>query len=458
MKWVGLAIVLATIFPLSNWLQRNPSKAPLLWMLLGFLPFALSFLHLSMAFISWLSWPGYVKGAEFSVLDALALALYRSTPGPRRPIPFKLLIGLYILATVISAFASAEPTAALFYSWQVGRMFLIFIVVARGCADPRVPVAILQGMAAALVLEFVVASGQRFAFGLVQAPGTMYHQNLLGMLIHFVDIPAFALLLSGQRGLLLTAAVPAGLAVAVLTGSRGTLAFTLLGYATVFVLSGLRSWTSWKRKILMVGAAGMAVIIPVALMSLSERFDAQAQSMTSDYNERAAFEDAARMMLSDSALGKGANHYVISANLDGYNHRAGVAMSTGSEGAHVHNAYFLVAAETGYPGLIAFMLLLLRPLVVAMLCGWNHRGDRRGDLLIGLGVALLIVYAHNLFEWIFVLAETQYMFAMDLGLIAGLAVQMGYFSRSSSGATMVRSEYVPVKSQRTPVKTATLKD
>ena len=247
-------------------------------------------------------------------------------------------------------------------------------------------------MAAGLLLEFAVSSWQRLALGMVQAPGTMYHQNLLGMIIHFVDLPAFALLMSGQSGRLLAAAVPAGLAVTVLTGSRGTLAFSLLGYAILFVLSSLRGWTARKRKILMFGAAGLAVIIPVAIMSLDKRFDYQAELITSDYDERAAFEKAARMMLSDNPLGQGANHYVIAANLGGYNNRAGVAMSTGSEGANVHNVYFLVAAETGYPGLIAFILMLLRPLVVAMLCGWDHRNDRRGDLLIGLGVALLTVY------------------------------------------------------------------
>jgi hypothetical protein len=49
-------------------------------MLSGFHPFAPSFMHLNMAFISWLGWPGYAKGAGFSVLDALAFALYRGSP------------------------------------------------------------------------------------------------------------------------------------------------------------------------------------------------------------------------------------------------------------------------------------------------------------------------------------------------------------------------------------------
>jgi O-antigen ligase len=442
-KWVSLIMVLAAILPLSNWLRQNPRQAPKLWMLLGFLPFALSFVHLDMAFISWLGWPGYLKGAEFSALDGLALALYLSLPRARHSIPFRFSMLLYFLATVLSAFQAAEPTAALFYSWQLARMFLVYAAVARGCADPRVPLAILNGMAAGLVVEVVVSASQRLG-GMLQAPGTMSHQNLLGMVAHFATLPAFAVVLSGPAGRMLSAAAPVGVAIDVLTTSRGALGFSLLGLATIFILSSLRKWTGRKRKVLVYAVLGALVIIPVAISSFDRRFSDQAEIVSSDYDERAAFEKSARMMLSDNPLGQGANHYVIAANLGGYNNKAGVVPVAGSEGANVHNVYFLVAAETGYPGLITFVLMLLRPLTVALLCGWKNRGDQRGDLLIGLGVTLLIVYIHGLFEWIFVLLETQYMFAIDLGLVAGLATQLGYWSRTASHAAPLRADRLSI--------------
>jgi O-antigen ligase len=229
----------------------------------------------------------------------------------------------------------------------------------------------------------------------------------------------------------LSAAVPAGIVIDVLTTSRGALGFSLLGYATIFIISSLRKWTVRKRTVLFIGVLAVLVIIPVAISSFDRRFSDQAELMSSDYDERAAFEKAAGMMLSDNPMGQGANHYVIAGNLGGYNKRAGVIAVEGSESANVHNVYYLVAAETGYLGLVTFVLLLLHPLIVALLCGWKNRGDRRGDLLIGLGVTLLIVYLHGLFEWIFVVLETQYMFAIDVGLVAGLATQLGYWSRTA---------------------------
>ena len=108
--------------------------------------------------------------------------------------------------------------------------------------------------------------------------------------------------------------------------------------------------------------------------------------------------------------------------------RAGVAWISG--GVPVHNAYWLVAAETGYLGIITFVIMLLRPLAVAFLCGWRNRRDQRGDLLLGLGVALLLVYVHSFYEFVFITSEVQYMFAVTAGMVAGLAQQLGYWSRT----------------------------
>ena len=133
------------------------------------------------------------------------------------------------------------------------------------------------------------------------------------------------------------------------------------------------------------------------------------------------------MILEDYPLGCGPNNYVVIANTKGYNDKAGVAQVVGSEGANVHNLYWLVAAETGYPGLIAFLLLLPHPLIVAFRAGWRARGDPKGDLLIGIGVTLLVVYIHWLFEWVGITFEPQYLIAIDFGIIVGVATQLGYW-------------------------------
>ena len=165
-----------------------------------------------------------------------------------------------------------------------------------------------------------------------------------------------------------------------------------------------------------------AVIAPIAVSAIAQRGASQIEGSS---EERVLFETAASMMLASHPLGVGANNFNYIAISEAYLARAGVGWSDSQ--ATVHNVYWLTLAETGYLGLVAYVNLLLGPLIVALRCGVRHRRDIRGDLLMGLGVALLLVYLHSFEEWIFVTYRDQYVFVMDIGLIAGLAIQMGYW-------------------------------
>jgi len=434
LKWIGLAILLAAAFPLWVRLRSNPGLIAKVMMLIGFLPFGTSPFHLYMAPVSWSEWPGYVKGFELSVLDVLAAALYLALPGGRNTVPFRLSMAFYFGAVLLSAFQAEVPTAALFYAWQIARMFLVFAAVSRASADRQAANALFVGMAAGLCMEAAVAAWQRLATGVLQASGTTSHQNTLGLMSHLIVFPSFALLLAGRRGWLPIVVLLAGLAVEILTTSRATIGLAVAGYGATFVLSCLRQWTSRKALVLFIATGALAVAAPVVLSSFDQRFAAEEQVAEElpDYDERAAFVAAASMMVSDHPLGVGANNYVTAVNVYGYNAKAGVIPTSTSLAANVHNVYWLVTAETGYLGLITFLCVLLPPIIVALRCGWRIRDDDGGDLSIGIGVALLIVYAHSMYEWIFVTFEPQYMLAVGLGLMVGTAHRLGYWRRTAA--------------------------
>jgi hypothetical protein len=440
-KWVGLIISLAAIIPLSGWLRRNPGASPKLWMLMGFLPFVLGDLHLYMAIVSWPDWGGYVKGAELSILDVLALTLYLSLPSERHPLPFRFSMAMYFFAASLSAFQAEFPVAALFYPWQLARMFLVYAAVTKAVsADPRVPLALLKGMAAALFMEAGVSIWQRFALGVLQTGGTMAHQNVLGLTSHLIVFPFFALMLAGLRGWLAPAVVLAGVVIEVLTTSRATIGLAGVGYATVFLLCG-RRWTSRKTMILLAGAALITILVPLAVSSFEQR--QLANDEASSDQERAAYKTSAAMMLSDHPLGVGANHFSLAGNLGGYYDKAKVPSDTSSRSGYVHNIYWLVAAETGYPGIITFVIFLFGPLPVAFRCGRRYRGDQTGDLLLGLGTALLIVYIHSFFESSLVAFQTQYLLVFIMGLVSGIARRLGYWRppqvRKTSASDVIKS-------------------
>ena len=55
---------------------------------------------------------------------------------------------------------------------------------------------------------------------------------------------------------------------------------------------------------------------------------------------------------------------------------------------------------------------------------WAEPNDSKGDLLLGLGVAMLTIYIHSLFEYIIVIKEVQYVLAIVIGMTFGLAHQI----------------------------------
>lgn len=420
MKWIFLLLMTVAVPALSAWLRSNPSKAPWVWAAMGFAPFVIYPWHLSVAPVSWAFWPGYVKGMEVSVLDAAAIAVYLSLPKTTGGAHFKFVFLAYVAAAALSILQSNVAMASFFYLWQLLRIYFLFIVVAKVCEDERGPRALLTGMAIGLTVQVGYALADRFS-GALQTGGAFGHQNYLGLISHFVAFPAFALLLAGKKGFAPIAGPLGGLAVAILTASRATLGLAGAGYIVVLVLSMVRHVTGRKTAIAGLGLLVLLVATPLGLASLDRRFESAPLSQT--YDERAAFQEAARMIISDNPMGVGSNEYVVVANTGGYSDRAGVIWNAGSRSANVHNVYLLVLAETGYLGLLTFLMLLLWPIAMASRYAWKNKGSERGDLLLGLTVGAVIVGIHSFYEWVLVTYAAQALLAVNFAMMSGLIRQ-----------------------------------
>lgn len=421
MKWIAILLFIAMVPVLIARLRTNPGQAPTIWVAMGFLPFVIDAWHLQVAPIAWAMWPGYVKGMEVSALDAMALAVVLSYPNVRVKSPMLVILPIYILITLSTMAYSGVPEAAFFYAWQLARVLLLFVAVAKICQDERGPSAIIFGMVLGICLQAGIAIEQRLT-GVAQSSGTFGHQNLLGMISHFVTFPALALLLVDGKNRAPFFGILSGAIVAILGASRATLGLAGAGFIGLLLVSSARKPTARKSKIVGMATIAMVIAVPLGLSALQKRFDAV--PLSSDYSERAAFERAAKMAIADHPMGVGANQYVVAANTQGYSDRAGVVWNFGSRAANVHNAYLLVWAETGFLGMIAFIAMLLTPMVRAFRTAWRNRQDPRGELLLGLGMSLAVVGVHCFYEWVFVNHSVQVMFAIDAGIIAGLVRQV----------------------------------
>jgi O-antigen ligase len=428
MRFLALLLIVAAV-PFFVFLLKRRNGYATCCFLVGILPFIITSLDLNFAIISWPAWPGYAKGLVITVMDSLALAFIISQRGLLRHLPFKGVFATYVISMMFSAFNSASPLAAWFYVFQLVRVFGVFLAVASFTQRPEGLRWLAYGLACAAVLEGMVTSKQRFD-GVFQAVGTMSHQNLLGFMLHFVCLPLFAMLLAGIRSKLVAFGLIGALAAVALGASRATVGFLSVGLCLLAMLSLARYPSPRKWKAVGIGAVALILAAPIALSGIQQRL--ASSTLEGSYNERLAFERAAEAMFVDHPFGVGANQYVIVANVEGYSERAGVIWSQGSRAAHVHNLYLLTAAEAGWLGIMCLVVLFAWPIVRGLRFGLKKENAPRRDIVLGATLALAVAAAHSLYEWIFVIYQAQYVFAVALGIIAG-AIRQDYIEVSKRG-------------------------
>jgi len=101
------------------------------------------------------------------------------------------------------------------------------------------------------------------------------------------------------------------------------------------------------------------------------------------------------MMLKDHPFGIGINQFSWVLQHGGY----AQDMYAYDKGGLVHNLYWLTLAELGYAGLIAFILLMGTPLLIAAWGAMRLR-DIRGDILLGCAGGMIALLAQSTLEWV----------------------------------------------------------
>jgi hypothetical protein len=418
MRYIAIAVILLSYPILVFWIREFPRDRHWAYFGLGLLPFTVNHWNLDAALINWATWPGYTKGAVITLLDTLALAIITTHRNPRGMPPLTGFIIFYLLASLLSVAMSQVPLGSAFYAFQLMRILILMVAVAKIANDSRAFKWLALGLASGISYQAVFTIWQKLN-GADQAVGTMGHQNLLGMMTHSATFPLLAILLAGIRSRVLTMGVASSLIVVALGASRAAIGFTVLGLALLLVLSVIRSKTPYKQRIVGLAVGSLVLISPLMVLAIHNRMGHPGAEQSND-NERAAFERAAKAIWADHPMGVGANQYVVVANTQGYSTRAGVGWTQGSRAANVHNAYLLTAAETGWIGLVALLSMMAGVILTGLRFAFQDRRDPKGDIALGCAVAVLMTAVHNFYEWIFVTYQAQYVFAIAVGIISGL--------------------------------------
>lgn len=424
MKWIVLVAFIVIGGAWVNFLH-NDRRAPFVTgALIGFLPFVIGPWHLMVSPYAIPMWNGFCKGWDVTLIDVLSIATLMSGRFRIRDLPLQWPLLLYIGAVAITVPLAKYPMFAAAYPFQLVRILLAFLAVARLASQEDGARGVFNGMVAGLTLQGIFALQAR-AGGAIQSGGSFGHQNMLGYVTYMILLPAFGLMLAGGRWQrFATLGVVAGAGVIIVTASRATIMIAAVGVVATYLLCAVINWNGRKGVFGFITVALMILAIPLAQQSLGRRFAAQGggQLFGAD-KEREQFESAAKAIIHDHPLGVGPSHYVYTANLGGYNNRAKITWAQGSRSANVHNSYLLIEAETGFLGLLTFIGLLGGTFLGCLSAARKYRTRGYSELITGVGCAVLCVGLHSKFEWVFVTFQAQYVLVAAIGLAAGCIIQ-----------------------------------
>jgi hypothetical protein len=415
MRFVGIAVIFASVFVFLGLLRSKPSLRPAMLTALGVMLFFGEQYRFEANILSWPTWTGTAKGILLSPVDTLGFALIMTRQKASPPPLFLPVIGFFGAMLAFSILMSSVPLASFFSCWQFARAVLLFTVVSGECIRPELRDGFLRGLAFGLMFQAGYVAFQKLT-GVVQASGTMYHQNTLGAMTELVLLPLLAALLAGNRSKWIAMGVVAGLVILAGGGSRGSLAIAGVGLLALLVISLVRGVTPTKARVAGLAALALTAAVPLALATLKDRFGEA--SLTTMDTQRPAFERAARAIAADHPFGVGANMYVTVANTKGYAAEAGVAWNRYNRAAPVHNAYLLARSELGWLGEFAFIALIVVPMLRGLWFAFQNRRSVHGEIALGASVALAMNLVHNGYEFVTHTGLVLSVLMGNLGLIS----------------------------------------
>ena len=416
LKW---ALVLAGLccVPLFAWLLgQRPQLVRWTVFALGFLPFAgLRFISLNL--LSRETYRGDSRGLEVTLIDLAVCALFLGLPKSTVPAPYRRTRAFYLFAVLLSVAFAAVPLYSAFSVWKLLRMYLLLVVVARACLDAAVPPFLLRGMGLGIIYEALLAGWQHYLGHQYQAAGNLNHPNSLTMACNLIAPIALALLLARRRsGFAATTLLAASVCV-VFALSRGSLVMFALSMILTFGISAARKLTGRKLKLAGFALLALLVVCAKALPTIVARFE---KAPAASLDARIKFEHAAWLMLQDHPMGIGINQFSYVLEHGGYGARAGITADSPDTNGIVHNIYRLTAAELGLLGLVAYLLLMAAPLLLAVKGAAKSPHSNEGQVLMACAVALVCSYLQGTLEWLSRQTSYSYLFFMMAGLVAAL--------------------------------------
>jgi hypothetical protein len=360
--------------------------------------------HGSINLVSHELYRGPDRGFEITGADlvcwALVLAFMRF-PGrldwfPRNSV-WMLLFFLYacVLTTV-----SSEPLFAAFSLWKCLRIYCLYWCTVNSLRLGTHRQYIWLGFAGAAAVLTVLAIEQKYLYDVYRIYATFDAANTVPIYANLI-LPVLLVWALCDRELtvsrsVLSIVLSLGLLFAVLcTFSRTGQALAIASVIGALGWANLRSSSSRVRTgslLLMVALAAGAIR---ATQPIIDRFRTAPEASAIARDE---FNRSAALILRDHPFGIGLNNfsYVLAHEIKYRAHFR--VMRYEQQPGVCHQIYWLTAAETGYPGLLLYLLLMAR-FTWDAIAGSFRRKSIEGTLLFGIFLGFCTLHASGFYEF-----------------------------------------------------------
>ena len=437
--WIKLAIILPLFFGLGPLLgvavKDRPDAQRWLFALMCFMTvnglFAAGNWGLTLASVE--KYRGHAKGYHFYFNHIFAIALITAAWLKDRKSfrwfpPGMTLYALFVVCCSLSIVNAPRVDYTIMAIHKTLFFAVIAIAAFHWLREPKQMQFFMALMGGTMVWQAVIGLKMKYLDGIYQVRGTFEHQNPLAMYAVMIGMPLLAVALGPVfRGRNWCTAGYMACAILVQSAlSRAALVMFAGGTLVVAVCSIMERPTN--RRIGML--AGMGAVGGLGLLltldTIISRFGDHGNTASSELRE--VLNEAARQMEQAHPLGIGWNNYALCINTPypyadcvyDWTRGRGMKVDESKPNAPVESHYYLLLGENGYPGLIAWLLVIASGIWRNLrgFLGLHHSFER--CLCLGLLVGCALNYVQSTLERVLTQPRNFMLWLIVFGLTARL--------------------------------------
>jgi hypothetical protein len=389
---------------------------------------------------------GHTKGFEANWIEVLGVSLIVAAwknDGAKAAWkwlkPGMVLYLLWVAMSALSLFAAHDLRFGLMAMSKFGKAIILVMAGAHFLKDEEDMRWVVRTIAITSIYYALYCLKLRYLEGKFQVKGSFEHQNPMALWNYMCGICLMAAALHrgvSKRDFILYLSGFGGAALCILLSvSRAGLGALAVGAALVILLAWLRKPTGRVWLVTIGGGAGAMLASVFAMDGMNSRLSEVAESASvSEYDLRDILNMQSKAMVQDSFFGVGWNNFGVmnsrphggkySAILEDWDESRGfrIVEENYYQNPLTESLYWLLLAETGYPGFISYVLFLLATVWFAWRCAWHFKHSLMGTFAASQVITFGILYLHGMVERILTQTKNMSFWLLVCGLISGMEV------------------------------------